>query len=370
MFKYSRRVSRCVPGFDSLEARGLLSHFASPAMSAPTVERAGAAPPAFLLPVSGGFAPPPGGQADSRYQPRFVQAAGGASGNNMPTPGDARPAYHFDHAFMQADHSGQPTDVLPDRSPGRPMTLHGPGFATDQPMAVASDRGIAPGFERLIASLIDRGLLAPSYVAPAMRASESVSEGFYGTPNRSDLHLIAAPGDSASPTTSTAKKGGEDLANPASAAVTSGLARSINVASVASPFGVPLGPPNSSSAEPVPQTPQADPPAGSTVGDANSASVNRGLAEGDLPTPLGADLLMQLAPFDRESLEDSITWLFNRFEDLSDPLKDEAHAYPYLFPVAFAVVALETARRWRKRRSSAGVLPTRRTRSSVLNGLF
>ena len=77
-----------------------------------------------------------------------------------------------------------------------------------------------------------------------------------------------------------------------------------------------------------------------------------------------------MGTLDREPIDGSLNGLLERIEGLGGPLNEQVSHFPYLVPAVLAVVAFEVARRWRRRQTSTGLKPSRRSRTSVLNGLI
>ena len=135
------------------------------------------------------------------------------------------------------------------------------------------------------------------------------------------------------------------------------------------PSGTPLGLPRATPAMPRPVTSEADSPAGAAPGETETPDEMRGHPPGALPPPRGADLITEMAAFDRESDEEPLAWLLDRLRG-DGASQGQADASPYLIHVVFALVAFEAARRWWHSRTSAGARPPRRSRSFVLHGPF
>jgi hypothetical protein len=378
MFKPSRRVSRCKPAFDSLEARGLLSQFAAPGWDGPAREAGGqAAPLVIVVSPPDGRPGPFNGQLDGGPQARPFDMAGGVpawggapmlAAHPMLEPGltvhfnqpghaalpmlDAALAEHFDPAIAQADHAATPPSAFGDR-----------------PFAGA----IAP---ELLGLLSDRGpqtALPPARFFTGLRAAEvsSTSPTDASAP-LADFSVIAAPADAAHAATPATSGSADRQANPPPIIAGWGSAWAVNVVVPRLPSGVPIGVSPATPIAPIPDTPDAEPPAIASPADhATRDEVSTHvLAEAELLQPQGADLITAMTTLDRESIEASINGLIERMESLGGPLNEQVSRFPYLVPVVLTVVAVEVGRRWRRRQTSTGLKPSRRSRSSVLNGLI
>jgi len=91
-----------------------------------------------------------------------------------------------------------------------------------------------------------------------------------------------------------------------------------------------------------------------------------GITSPDLPAPRGAGLITDLGAFSHGQIDERLTRLFGGLREESG---HPAHQYSYLWWIALAVAALETARRWR-RQSTQGPRHSRRFRGVVINGLL
>jgi hypothetical protein len=86
-----------------------------------------------------------------------------------------------------------------------------------------------------------------------------------------------------------------------------------------------------------------------------------------VPAPLGADLISEFDLLRGDgSLEDLLDELLGHFDGLSTPLREQVRDLAYVYPVVAAVVALEAARRWHRRRSGQGPIRLWKARSRTL----
>jgi hypothetical protein len=99
-------------------------------------------------------------------------------------------------------------------------------------------------------------------------------------------------------------------------------------------------------------------------------SVKREPGIPEIPPPLGAELISEFAPFDREAIEQAISRLRDRLERLVGPFREGGDDHQYLFPVIATIVALEVARRWCRRRRFSGSTCTWKMPGSMLRCLF
>jgi hypothetical protein len=125
------------------------------------------------------------------------------------------------------------------------------------------------------------------------------------------------------------------------------------------PNASPPGPsPGLAGSEPVAAMPEAirrgdlgDRPHGS----AGLKVVPREAEVAEAPVPLGADLITEFLPFDRESLEASISQFLDELKETVTPSDDEAVSHvPLYLLCATAIAAMEVTRRWRARGATAG----------------
>ena len=98
------------------------------------------------------------------------------------------------------------------------------------------------------------------------------------------------------------------------------------------------------------------------------SSGSAGIAPANLPAPRGAGLITDLAAFRHGPIDECLTRLFGGLRRTSRQ-SSRLTVIPIFLPVALAVVALEAARRWR-RRSTRRPRQSRRFRNFVINGLL
>jgi hypothetical protein len=101
---------------------------------------------------------------------------------------------------------------------------------------------------------------------------------------------------------------------------------------------------------------------GALIGSARSDSFA-------LPGPRGAGLITDLGTGRQAQLGESLDRLFDRLAALNKPLKHQARNHPSLLPIALAIVALEVARRWRRRSAHRTRRPIR-SRPSVMKSVL
>lgn len=121
-------------------------------------------------------------------------------------------------------------------------------------------------------------------------------------------------------------------------------------------------------AAPVPQTPKVEGPEAALPAPPPTSLQPE--PDQPPPSPSGADLITDFSPFDSAALERSLAHVLDQFEALGLPLPDQISQAPRFVPIAVAILLLEAARRWRKRRKNQGKSGIWKPRSSVLRGFL
>jgi hypothetical protein len=147
-----------------------------------------------------------------------------------------------------------------------------------------------------------------------------------------------------------------------------GSARSVYASLGLATWAIALVAPWGNPADLVPREQEVAQPVVSGSGGIETPNRSAGIGPDNLPAPRGADLITDIAAFRQAPIEESLHRLFDRFRGADQPSERQAQSYPYLLPVALAVVAIEAARRWR-RRSTREPSQSRRARNFVMNSL-
>lgn len=352
MSKHPRRICRCLPGFDALEERNLLSHFATP-----TSRGSFRADFREIGPSGREYATfdrSPGryeGRHDSRSGHRPSEGAGWSPGDDGFGPLSARstftsPSGRYSRAV---ENPAVTADIPPIRTASVAITIQATPPASARDVRAAASSG-SSGSEA--------------------RATDSTSAETAATSSSEGVVLIVAPSSSATATVQAPPGPGDGRSSAPTPAVVPGSARSVNDAAAPRPSGSPLGPPRANPAAAIPPAPEAGPPilVPAPV-DAGPQEGDRGRPSADLPEPRGAGLITEMAPLGAGAIEESLAWLLDGFGGLGEPSKERVRTPPYLFAVVLAVAAFEAARRWRRRRTSAGRLPSRCPRGFMPDGL-
>jgi hypothetical protein len=89
-----------------------------------------------------------------------------------------------------------------------------------------------------------------------------------------------------------------------------------------------------------------------------------------IASPRGADLITELSPFDRASLEDSFSRFLDLFASRGLPLDERADRLPAWIEVAALAVVIEAARRRVKGRSASRTMDPGKGRRPTFQSLF
>jgi hypothetical protein len=85
--------------------------------------------------------------------------------------------------------------------------------------------------------------------------------------------------------------------------------------------------------------------------------------------PSGAGLITRFLPFDRASLEESVTHFLDRLNDYGMSGEDQADEISNWYLLVTAAVAIEATRRYRRQRAASGTWDLEKRWGTALSGL-
>ncbi len=342
MSKGSRRKAGIVLGFDALEERALLSHF-SGAMApgwGRTPGTDGAAPTSAAVMSSDSPGPCNGPPQSSAQDPPLLNA-GEPPRDSAPPPGGPPPSASTASPFDPA-------------GPASSGPAPGGGSSTLPATAPASVPANQAAFSSALSRQSETAMGPTSaHMTRAAASDEAALAGATGSEQAA----------ASAPAAADSQIGGVPAAG------TSGMGRSVLVSLGLTLSAIALPPPIGSPADPLPLEPEPAPTPVGASGDALAQDRSAGAAATDLPAPRGADLITDIAGFRQAPIEECLTRLFDQFNGTDETASNQAQRYPYVLPIAAVVMALEVARRWRRRVTKAPRF-SRRPRNFVLNGIL
>ena len=306
--------------FDLLEPRSLLSHFSPPVSTTGNhwAGQGGDPPTLFAVFSNRSPGPPVGGPNSSNQGDPFMRS-GAPSSSTSPIPDEALLPPTFTASPVQSGTPAPESAAAASPLARSIGSTAGPAAAPSTKPAAVDETAIT------VAPVAAPGPTSPSAAAPG-------DDQFAGPP----------PGGAAG--------------SARSAYVSAGLAGYTML--FTSPWGV--------RPTPVTRDPEMNsrPIAGSAEIDAIGRSAASALA--NLPAPRGAGLITDQSALRQGPIEECLTRVFS---GLRRPSTHPPNDSSYLFQLALAVVALEMARRWRRR---SPLLQRRSTRSRrfVINSLI
>jgi hypothetical protein len=324
--KVSRRPGRFVPNLDPLEERHLFSHLPEPSpLSLPFARTVEVAPAADGPRARGHWTGLSGGGPRAASPPENARSMGRSTGDRHPGA--------FDDSWSIVPLIDRPARGSP---PGDRL---GPTPGADQ-----SRSRVTPSVVRVSTTAPDRpgpaASRAPVDVEPPGVLARVAAEA-------EPLLILVPVGVEDSAVTGPVvgiDEGQPGLPPPTAAQAGSRQAQ----AGPPSPVPPPSRPFQGPQAEPLPEVPEDE-----GEGPPPTGSVSERTATREVPPPRGSDLITEFTPFDRAALEESLSRLLDRLEGLGKPLRAQARPLSYL-PIVAALVVLEVARRWHKRRSESG----------------
>lgn len=348
--KPPRRISRCLPSFDALEGRSLLSHFGNPGS-------------------------PPSAPRDSS-PPSSVDCAPDGSGGRSKDIHDARGGWRPTVEMVRSSPYGgsaSPATTLPSPPPAARSDLL---VAAPDPQAEvhASRPAVALIIVQPTPTSAARGLRsARSSTLPGSSGGAvdtSSAESPSPSPSQDVLFLAALATLTTATIVPVAPEPGEALSLipvPARGPASVGPA---SQAPLPAPPGSPIGPQHARPTEPTHPVPEANPSTVPATGDAASSDATRGASTDDVPPPRGADLITETGPLDGKTIDESLAELLDRFGGLGEELSEQVRGTSSILPIILSVGAFEAARRWRRRRAASACPPARYPRRFQPGGLI
>jgi hypothetical protein len=333
MRKRSRPIGRFQPGVDSLDERCLPSSFPGP------------------------FSPAPPLVTMVEMVPR---AAGSDAGGRVPGPSASSPAI-----------AGENT---------------GPGQGPAPPIHPAPTVGVGPDAHRVLDPSAGGAVIASVLNPTGPAHPPSGGSGLTVSPDLANIRPVAETVHVAAESDTPAILAPVNV--PASIVATltipgvsngpAGFPATFEVQTGGGPLGVgPLHPPIG-----LPSGPSGEPPAGSIparpqVGEAGGLPPGEGglriapsrESPREAPPPRRAGLIIESLPFDRASLEESVSRFLDHLKDRGMPVKARADHLPYCYLLVTAAVAFEVTRRWRNHHLASGTSDLGKRRGPAFPGL-